>query len=249
MSGQSREPRLRVIKVEQSTVTKIVRAIGPTKQWRLAAMEYARKTEFGKVALEDLPPADLAPILKLVLKAVADNVEFAGQSKISDLAEFDCPAALTKVLQHQVRKVADKMKAEGKEPVAPPRTQPKSRTGKRAKVSTASAHKLPAREPSETGLARPHDRSGQRVVRDTMSVFNFRRLRVLDSGDAGVRISLRGIRGGMDAEFALLVLPDQPVEPQIEQFEQREGLTVVHQGRLPGLIMRELATLGLATNE
>lgn len=104
-------PLLRLLAVDDHSVRRLVKALSPTPEWRLAMMEYARRTRFGARSHDELEATERAPVLKLLLAAVTTHVGFGGKASLADLAQVGCPQVLLQVLELQVKKVAEKKAA------------------------------------------------------------------------------------------------------------------------------------------
>ena len=211
-------PRLHLRTIDQTTLTKVVRALSPTQEWRMAAMEYARKTNFGEIDPEgDESASDMTGVLKYLLAAVNTHISFAGGTSLRDLAKVGCPGALLKVLQIQVKKAGVKAKQSGRvSTTSAPVSKSVTRTSKRLKTPTGPAE--PSAPPS------------------TMSLCTVRRVKQLEVSDTHVRVRIYGIAGGEEERIEGIVAMGRPLSEQLQLLAQQAGRTFVPHGRLEELI-------------
>jgi hypothetical protein len=260
--------RLHLRGVDKDTLPKVVRAIAASRPWRSACVEYARRTDYGERGHAGLSSAELAPVLRLILQAVEQNVTFGGEASIQDLAKLGCPAALLNVVEMQVKKASRRPQSSegpprttttppGKSTTGPVTPPGKSTTGPAAESEGQKPRSSPAarlgrrpttnpgrisRRPTGTGAG------GQDVIGTvsanptTMSVFSVRRVKLVNRTDVRAKFRIDGISGGEDASLFLDVLPNKQLLSQVRELELLEKRTFVPGGRLTELIERELGT-------
>lgn len=211
-------PRLHLRTVDQTTLTKVVRALSPTQEWRMAAMEYARRTNFGEVEPGDLDEtSEMAQVLKHLLMAVNKHISFSGGTSLKDLAAIGCPGALLKVLQVQVKKAGVRARESGRvSTTSAPISKPVTRTSNRVKPKT---------EPTPVT-----------ETPSTMSLCTVRRVKQLEVSDTHVRIRVYGIAGGEEERIEGIVAIGRPLSEQLQLLAQQAGRTFVPHGRLEELI-------------
>ena len=219
--------RLHLRGVDKDTLPKVIRAIAPSQPWRAACMEYARRTDYGERTHESLRTSDLAPVLRLLLQAVEQNVTFGGTASIQDLAKLGCPGALLSVVEMQVKKAAKRSQDRNTGETSArtdrrPTTNPRNLS--RRKTTTGPKGAIVAGQGTPT----------------TMSVFSVRRVKVLERTDTMVKFRVDGITGGEDGRLPFDVHPNQPLGEQVRQLELRAKLTFVPEGRVLELVRREL---------
>ena len=160
--------RLHLRSVQKDTLPKVVRAIASSRPWRAACLEYARRTEYGERSQSSLSPTELAPVLRLILEAVEQNVTFGGDASIQDLAKLGCPGALLSVVEMQVKKASKPSSAEvsgqAVQSGAPPKktTAPPKKTTSPPGKTTESASKADATPSTGARELSPAARLGRR---------------------------------------------------------------------------------------
>ncbi len=100
-----------VVAVNERTVKEIVKALMPTREWRMALAEYLRQTDRAKRSHKELSPEEKAPILQAILVAVQENVIFRNDTSLGDLAKMGFPRVLLGVLERQAKKIVAKTSA------------------------------------------------------------------------------------------------------------------------------------------
>ena len=167
-------------------------------------MEYARRTDYGERTHDSLRTSDLAPVLRLLLQAVEQNVTFGGTASIQDLAKLGCPGALLSVVEMQVKKAA------------------KRSQGKASEDNNARAERRPTTNPRNVLRRKTTTgpRGGGPIVAGqgtptTMSVFSVRRVKVLERTAEAVQFRVDGITGGEDSRLPFTVQLGQPLGEQV----------------------------------
>ena len=254
--------RLHLRGVDKDTLPKVVRAIATSRPWRSACVEYARRTDYGERGHSGLSPSELAPVLRLILQAVEQNVTFGGEATIQDLAKLGCPGALLNVVEMQVKKASRPPQSDDGSPRKT--TSPPSKTTSPPKKSTTGpaqqeAGQKPRPSPAVRLGRRPTTNpgrisrrptgavaGGQDVIATvaanptTMSVFSVRRVRLVNRNEKRAKFRIDGISGGEDASLFLDVLPGKQLLGQVRELELLEKRTFVPAGRLTELIEREM---------
>lgn len=256
--------RLHLRGVDKDTLTKVVRAIATSRPWRSACVEYARRTDYGERSHTGLSSTELAPVLRLILQAVEQNVTFGGEASIQDLAKLGCPGALLNVVEMQVKKASRPPQSSDGSP-RKTTSPPKKTTAPPKKATTGPAPNEAGQKPRPSPAARLGRRpttnpgrisrrptgavsGGQDVISTmaasptTMSVFSVRRVRLVNRNDERVKFRIDGISGGEDSSLFLNVFPDKQLLGQVRELELLEKRTFVPAGRLTELIEQELGT-------
>jgi hypothetical protein len=247
--------RLHLRGVDKDTLPKVVRAIATSRPWRAACVEYARRTDYGERGHAGLSSSDLAPVLRLILQAVEQNVTFGGSASIQDLAKLGCPGALLSVVEMQVKKASrppESHQAAPRTTTSPPQTT----TGASAPAAEQKPRPSPAARLGRRPTTSPGRISrrptgsipgGQDIIAamtanpTTMSVFSVRRVRLVNRNDERAKFRIDGISGGEDTSLFLNVSPDQQLLSQVRELELLEKRTFVPAGKLAELIERELS--------
>ena len=253
--------RLHLRGVDKDTLPKVVRAIASSRPWRAACVEYARRTDYGERGHATLPPGELAPVLRLLLQAVEENVTFGGDASIQDLAKLGCPGALLSVVEMQVKKASRPAGAQDKEvprkttapptqegaapnkqTTGPPPQAPKERSAaaRLGRRPTTNPGRISRRPTGSFGLVQDVIATPSNGSPTTMSVFSVRRVKLINKNDERAKFRIDGISGGEDASLFLNFKFAKPLLGQVRELELLEKRTFVPAGRLAELIEREL---------